>query len=632
MKQAWRFILGSITVLLVLMVAPACKHTQEAGLNQPSLPQASVYNPYEVKLDPLFEVASVSISKHPDPNDLKVSGIPRSNIYFEDSKNPKTNSNNDLPHPKVSPVLQKWLREMNADDVVEIMIGFKEDLRIPLLPELAAGEKRDDPNSKRAMAINVLERKRNASQKILLDKLEHYGQFERISGYWIVNCSLLSVQIGEIEKLAQADFVTYLQPKRGGESPPADFITGNDVEDGREQISSDPYFDLGLTHPWIGILDTGVRDTHELLSSHIDWARDCVNGGIKCNDITQPGYSTNDNFNHGTSTAAIISGSPGYLLGSEYRGVSEVRTDSWKIYYAIGCSNPSGCLDSNAAVRGIEAGVAAYDRVLVGEIQANESETGCIARAADNAYDSGVVFVAANGNSGPFPEVVDSPGLAHKVIGVGAFDILSGQLDPDQSWGPSPDGRIKPDIQAPTNSETASNASDTALHIFDRTSGATPYAASAALLSRNWLGRYGYFDNGQTYAFMILYGQNYWPHDNIEGAGPLIMATNGWAWWGKVVLEHDLTIDIPINVMAGKQNFDLALWWPESAEQDHNNIDVYLIDPTGIPRAHSTSVTSIFERTGVQGSLTPGSWTVSIHGEEVQTQSQIVYWAVTVRN
>ena len=57
----------------------------------------------------------------------------------------------------------------------------------------------------------------------------------------------------------------------------------------------------------------------------------------------------------------------------------------------------------------------------VGEIQANESETGTIATAADNAYDAGIIFVSANGNFGPNASTVRSPGIAHKVLGVGGF-------------------------------------------------------------------------------------------------------------------------------------------------------------------------------------------------------------------
>jgi serine protease AprX len=631
MKQAWAVFSGMAITLLILTLVQACTQTRKIELSSSALPKEDLHNPYQVKVDPLFEVASISLSGHPDPNELKVSGIPRSKIYSDGSEWIDDQSKDHPPYPKVSPVLEEWLREMDDDDFVDIIISFEEDLRTPLLPVLEAGENRDDPNSKRAIAIAALERKRMASQDALLDELKNYGRFQKMGKYWIANCSLIRVQIGEIGKLANAEFVNYLQPKRGGELPPSDLNSGNDVEDFRQNISSDPYFDLGLTQPWIGILDTGVRESHQLLQKHIGRLGDCVNGGSTCSDSTQPDFATGDIIDHGTSTAAIIAGSPGNLLGPEYRGVSEVKTDSWRIYAQIGCTSASGgCLDSDAAVRGIQAGIAAYDRVLVGEIQANESESGCIARSANNAYDAGVVFVAANGNSGAFPEVVDSPALAHKVLGVGAFDIDSGETYVFQSQGPASGGRIKPDIQAPTDSETASSTSDTALHTFGATSGATPYAGAAAMLSRNWLHRMGYFENGQTYAFMILYGQKFWPYDNIKGAGPLVMATDGWASWGKVVLTHGLNIDIPISVAAGKQDFDVALWWPESASQDHNNIDVYLIDPNGVERAQAISDVSIFERTGVQGSLTAGDWAIRIRGESVPTNGKPVYWAATI--
>jgi hypothetical protein len=412
---------------------------------------------------------------------------------------------------------------------------------------------------------------------------------------------------------------------QGGEKPP-DGIANNDVDDARGLIVSDPYFNLGLTQPWIGLLDTGIRRTHVLFNSpsNIAWVRDCVNGGANCNNTSNPGFNPNDTFwNHGTSTAAILSGNS--RLGYAYRGVTGVLVDSWQIYTSTG-------LDSGAAIRAIQNAVAAYDKVLVGEMQANESETGAIATAADNAYNAGVIFVAANGNFGPASNTVRSPGIAHKVLGVGAFRVTD-QTQPDyQGRGPATDGRYKPDIQAPTDSETASNASDTALQVFGGTSGATPYASAVAMLARNWLRQFGTFDNGQTYAFMILYGQKSYPYNNTEGAGPLKMATNGWANWGKIVVSNGATIDIPISVGAGKKNLDGALWWPESASQAHNDIDIHLIDPTGVERARGFSAVSVFERARVSGALASGTWKIRIRGYNVPTGGQVVYWASHFQN
>ena len=113
------------------------------------------------------------------------------------------------------------------------------------------------------------------------------------------------------------------------------------------------------------------------------------------------------------------------------------------------------------------------------EMQGGGSDTSAISTAADSAFDAGAVVIAANGNNGPNSSTVNTPANAHKVIGVGNFDVQTLSQIQSQSRGPAPDNRFKPDIQAPTNTETASNSSDSALRVFGGTSGATPYAAGA---------------------------------------------------------------------------------------------------------------------------------------------------------
>lgn len=608
----------------VLIVATiACTPTRESAQK----PDDAIYNPYGVALDPVNQVSSAAVSRDAKGKVVDRYDIPVKNIYVDARVEKKEDDGAERrPVSKISPVLQEWLSTKRADEPVEVIITFQEDLKIPRLPELDAQEDREKGKHKRAEAIEALKRAREESQARSLKRLGEYGDFKQSEGFWIVNSVAGHVRIGDVKRLAESKDLVYIQPVEGGEEPPQDANTNNDAQDGRARIVSDPYFNLGLTNPWIGLLDTGVRDTHNIFNSpdHIAWMRDCVNGGTSCNDSSNPGFDPTDfAWNHGTSSAALLTGNS--RLGSQYRGVTEIRTDSWQIYTA-------GGLNTTAAVRAIQAGVAAFDKVLVGEIQANESETGTIATAADNAYDAGIIFVAANGNFGPNASTVRSPGIAHKVLGVGGFMTDGGAQYNNQGRGPATDSRYKPDVQAPTWSETASNASDTALKVFTGTSGATPYAAGAAMLARNWLRQFGTYDNGQTYAFMILYGQNEWPYDNTEGAGPIEMATNGLAWWGKVSVGNHVNVDIPINIGSGKRDLDAALWWPESAAQTHNDIDVHLIDPSGAERAKGYSAVSVFERTGVNGALQSGRWIVRIRGYRVPTGSQTVYWAVHVRN
>ncbi|MAG55687.1 MAG: hypothetical protein CMJ83_05290 [Planctomycetes bacterium] len=607
-------------IAMVICLASACQQAKQEV-------SGSYHNPYGVRVDRAGVVNRVSIGKEGRPTDHVVRPLPRgsrSMAEFARDKRPAKPATTS----KISPVLQEWVKTRKGDSEIEVIINFSEDRRIPLMPTLPANQEREQRDTARAAAIRRLQSQRQRAQSDLCKALRKYGAFEVVEHFWLVNAVVAKLRLETVQSLGRAPQVIYMQPVKGGEKPPRVDAgpDDDDVDDARRLIVSDPYFNLGLTQPWIGIMDTGVRETHTLFTSpdRIAWMRDCVNGGPNGNDSSQPNFDPTDFFwNHGTSTAAIISGNNN--LGNIRRGVTAVRLDSWQIYTAAG-------LDSAAAVRALQLGVAAFDRVLVGELQANEAEDGAIATAADNAYDAGAIIVSANGNFGPGASTVRSPAIAHKVLGVGNFTTDGQNQVASQGRGPATDGRWKPDIQTPTSSQTASNASDTALQVFTGTSGATPYAAGAAMLARNWLHRFGTYDNGQTYAFMILYGQNPWPYDQTSGAGRLSMAVNGWAWWGKYVITNGASIDIPINVTAGKKDFDAAIWWPETAAQNHNDVDVHLIDPGGTERAKGYSAAGVFERAKVAGTLSPGTWTLRIRGFWVRTGAQVVYMAAHVRN
>ncbi len=612
-----------LALLLACLAGAGCTVANDVVENSAyPITDDGIYNPYDVPLDPLYRVSVAAIGTDASKGDVETFFVPPANVYVADrqeDKKPDPAYMGDVS--KISPVLQQWLKEKPLHERVEVILTFNNDMPIPRLPLLADSESREKGGTQRDKAIDDLIRRRYEGQGRQLKQLSTLGEFKATENFWLVNSVAGETTLGQVEKLAKSRDVVYVQPVNGGEEPPQDANNDNDAQDGRAWIDSDPYFNLGLTAPWIGLLDTGVRETHEMFNGpdNIAWMRDCVNGGTNCNDSSAPGYDPSDfSWNHGTRSAGLLTGN--LQNGNAFRGVSEIRTDSWQIYTA-------GGLNTAATVRAIQAAVRAFDKVLVGEIQAAEADNGTIATAADNAYDAGVIFVSANGNFGPNASTVRSPGIAHKVLGVGGFMTDGGAQYVNQGRGPANDGRFKPDIQAPTWSETASGSSDTALGLFTGTSGATPYAAAAAMLSRNWLRQFGTFDNGQTYAFMILYGQDPYPYDHTVGAGKLEMATNGWARWGKVAVGNRMNIDIPINIPANRKNFDGALWWPESESQDHNDIDIHLIDPSGVERARGYSSASIFERAAVRGNLQAGTWTLRIRGYRVRTGAQTVYWA-----
>lgn len=584
--------------------------------------------------DPLNVIYSVDVDKEGNLGKFATSTIPDRGFYTspvdrilkKDFIQPKETS-------RLQPELEELLGRGDPNQIIAVLIGLREDVTIPRFPDLPDGETRESALAKELsvrqdeLAANLLAA-RQKSQQPLLDRLKEQVKLDVKEQYWLVNAFLAEMPLGDVKALLQYDQVQYIQLQHAGEKPPADSNPNNDVSDGRSRIVSDPYFNLpAMNGGFVGLLDTGVRTSHTTFAApndHIDFLRDCVNGGSTCNNTSAAGFNTDDNcWNHGTSTASIFTGNNNQ--GSDFRGITAITLDSWKVYTCAG-------LDSAATVRGFQAGLLAFDRVFIGELQASETDSGTIATAADNAFDAGAVVISANGNFGPDPSTVRSPAIAHKVIGVGGFSVETLTTLGSQGRGPTADFRFKPDIQTPSLTETASTASSTAQHVFTGTSGATPYAAGAGALTRNFMRKAGLIEPGHVYARMIQSGQHVWPYDNEEGAGDLKMPTCGTMHFGKVnVNSTGSTVDIPLSVGAGRNGIEAAIWWPERVAESHDDVDIHLIDPSGTERARGFSAMSIFERARVSGALATGTWTIRVKGFSIASGPQPVFWSLSLR-
>lgn len=518
---------------------------------------------------------------------------------------------------KIDRRLADMLGSGDPGERVRVVISFVEDQQIPAMPDPAVDEPRDSEANQEALRradeiVAQLKERRAAGYRKIGAELREL-KADVVDEYWLIKGVAADVPLEAVKRLAARDDVNYVELDDTGIKPP-DANPDNDEDDARRVIRTDPYFALNQKAGWIGLLDTGVRASHTLFNapSNIAFREDMTNPGSPNPD--------DDCWNHGTSSAAIISGNAN--LGNALRGVTAIKVDSFKVY-------PAGCggLSTNASVNGFQRAVNVLDRVIVAEMQAGGNEVSAISVAADNAFDAGAVVIAANGNNGSGASTVNVPAVAQKALGIGAIDVQSLATPSYQSRGPAGDGRIKPDIQAPTNVETASSSGVNATRVFGGTSAATPHAAGAAGLVRNFLrGNSGAIEPGNVYAYMILSGTRAWPFNNTNGAARIKLPVNGHYWRGTRNIANASTVDIPINVPATGNQLNAAIWWPESPGT-HKDVDLSLVDPGGVVRDSSPSASGVFERASVNGPLASGTWKLRIRGFNVPGGAQKVYFA-----
>jgi hypothetical protein len=622
--------------LVMLLFVVSCATTSPPVINEP-ITKSTFINPDLREDDDAADVIYAVTMR-----DAKIESSTRTDIpkdaFGTMSAEERQKDTSKEPEPqaprKIHPLLEKRMAGATEGAAESVVVTFRDDMKIPRFPEPALGESRDSETNKRAMARNeeIVQSLRNAREKDYEARKAMESVGARITEqFWLVRAIEAKMPLAGIRELAERQDVLSIDPVQTEDAPPQ-----NDVVDGRARINSDPYFNLNQTLGFIGLLDTGIRNTHVQFvgPSHIAFLRDCVNGGANCNTGTL--NTADDCWNHGTSSAAIITANANQ--GNAFRGVTAITLDSFKVYPStFNGTTCTGFLNTTAVVRGFQSAINVLDRVIVAEMQGSGDHTSAISVAADNAFDAGAVIIAANGNNGPNASTVNTPANAHRVIGIGNFDVVTLAQIASQSRGPTSDGRFKPDVQAPTNTDTASTGcpfgvscaqSNTAQRNFGGTSGATPYGAGAAALVRNFLrGGTGVIEPGFVYAYLIMSGQRT-AFDNTTGAGPIRLPVNGRFAISKVFVSNGQVINVPFSVIGAPGRIDAAIWWPETSPQPHNDIDLRLVTPGGSTAAFSLSVNSVYERARAN-SPAAGTWQIRINGFSVPSAPQAVFLAVS---
>jgi hypothetical protein len=564
-----------------------------------------------------------------------------------------------VPRARTDAMVDHWLASRTADDRVTVLVTLYDEHPFPTLPGYVHDVPRDHPRNMRIqqqreqiLAAHI--EQRTAAHKAWLARRR--GWFVHHESFASADTMNVATTIGGIRELLADPDVQYIETDAGGESPPATTLNGRQLM--RTDWWVDYVFPLSGNRDvsWLSValLDSGVRASHYLLTDRIRYNRDCVHGTTGfCTQGT--GISLIDVANHGTATAAVIAGADTVTFGNAYRGVTRYRVDSYKVF------GDDRTLDRNAVLRAFDAARMMGCEVIVAEIQAIASENGCITTAAESAATApcapsleacGMPVMAAIGNYGPSGAIA-APANGRNVMGIGAYDATTFERITSDSGAPLPDGRIKPDVLAPTDVQTASNVSDTSLGPdFNATSGATAFAGGFAAVGYNkqydsWsaggLLSDGVPMSGRIYADMIACGDLV-PISHTQGAGHLREVTSweelGQYYAGNVVFNSttgSADIEIPANYRDPSMpndvpyRIDAAIWWSEPMTQQHQEIDLWLADANGVTKAQSYDATSVFQKVRYEsdGTLT-GNWHLRFASYGIPAAPVRVYWVAHV--
>ncbi|MCA2220162.1 S8 family serine peptidase [Nonomuraea aurantiaca] len=570
--------------------------------------------------------------------------------FIDPSMSAKDEPAYDPPPPvKISQQLSDRLdRAAKADTAdnqrVRVLVTFTDDeVTIPQFPE-------SDPTQPKSAAVNVAAAERSSAlvSQLTAQREPGYRQlrsdFHALGGevldtYWLIKGVRAEVPLAAVPALAQRDDVLYVQPAEEylelADTPIGD--DGNPLNDptaARDLLRTKPWQGFSAAGERIGLIDTGVRASHKLLSnpSHLGLQLDLANPGAPNPD--------DDCRNHGTKSAAVLTGNS--VFGEAYRGVTDMTVDSYKILPAgPDSTTDSGChlIDPAVAVKAFQQAAAGLDKVIVAPIGSADSPLSSVSLAADHAFEAGSAVIAAQGNSGPGTGTAESPGNARKVMAIGAVDMQPPFTPYEkQSRGPVPqDGRIKPDVVGPTNVVTATNAfgNGSGIDYYTATSAATALVGGMAATLRNVLRTTGPVQAGEVYAGMIAAGSHTTgSFDNVDGAGKLALPTGDGIMWKTKVQIHDqesvnVTIKVPTGVPTSCR-FTAALWWPDFYN-NHHDIDLQLIAPDGTVRATSQAIPTTYELARINGPVTAGTWTLRVKGFSIPTSNarQDVYVAAS---
>ncbi len=207
-------------------------------------------------------------------------------------------------------------------------------------------------------------------------------------------------------------------------------------------------WDRGLTGKGVGIavIDTGAAphpDYKDRITSFVDFV----------NDRKEP-Y---DDRGHGSHVCGIAAGNGSASKGKYCGAAPEASLVALKVFDHEGNTN------SSLIIKAIQYAVSNKERlgirvinISIGAPAKMSALDDPVVQAVEAATRAGLLVVCASGNRGPWPETIDTPGIAPSALTVGAtndmntVDLKDDKVSMFSGSGPTPKDKImKPDLVAP---------------------------------------------------------------------------------------------------------------------------------------------------------------------------------------
>jgi serine protease AprX len=397
------------------------------------------------------------------------------------SEEPFVETNKGRPEflfsPKTEPVisvgLSFLLSNLLPSDTIKIWVFFTDKGIFT----------QEDYNKSKAVLRNSLcpaalrRRAKNRSQIDLFDlpvnqdyieKILSYGAKLRQRSRWL-NAGSFEIQASKVAGIANFPFVRKIHRVAGFKRKPIevdsypDFSPKNFTQPkyGRnygfslaqvDQINVPIVHDMGYRgqNVIVCMLDTGYKKDHQAFALAFSEGRvlaeyDFVNHDS--NTQNEPGDPADQHY-HGTYTWSTLGGEfDGELYGPAYRASFLLaKTED------VSSEQP---IEEDNWVAGMEWGDSLGAEVISSSLGYFEwytfvdfdGNTAVTTIAADIAASRGIVVCNAMGNEGPGYGTLIAPADADSILACGAVDVF-GNLASFSSWGPTYDGRIKPEVVA----------------------------------------------------------------------------------------------------------------------------------------------------------------------------------------